>query len=491
VADSIQQGFLRDEDGNLVVTGGDGVTGKMDYGFIRDEATRALVVVGPGGEPIGGNQAAIDDYTKRLAVASDKNNRRIFHDDGLLANWTKVEPAGEWTEVSESVAGAGGGIIKFAGSSAGAKLESKPAPGPFNATALRPPVGRPFIVSTELSLSSAGCAALSLYNASTKRAMIRLGNGGTGKVEIQTGGAAEDVSSKLTEWVKTGRWARILIWIDPVGLKARFYIYYTSTANKNLGKHQFLGEMELAGSLASMTIKIESGTTSEQTIEVKGTRAYEVFQVANGCSTDLAHLHFDISPNAFREEGERDARADAPLALSYRLNGDRDWPVNHARGGYLVKEMLEEFDDMVAKLQPRFVNLGSATNSVGAVVQETLTMAELKAEYLEMVEKALEIDTDGQGTPPLVMATTIAPRHDSPNFTTVAHREKLQEFNDWMRTTLPPLGVVLRDIWDVLVTSEMKLVSWADAGEHLHWTVRGVQVTAEIGAHALQEVNLS
>lgn len=425
----------------------------------------------------------------RLASIADKNNRRIFHDDGnLTENWTKTQPAGEWTVLPENITGAGGAIINFSGSSAGAKITALPKADAFNtAAALRTPAHRPWVASTEIFLSAAGGCVFGLYNGSTLRAGVRLGNGSTSKVEIFGGAAWEDVSSKLPEWVQTGVYIRLMIWINPITLKARYYAYYSTAASINLGQHVFLGETTISGTLGSLTLTVESITGSNQTIQVKATRVYEVFMVANGCSTDACFKTFDTSPNVGRAEAFRETRANGPLALSYRLNGGNDWPINHARGGFLVKEMREEFQTMVAALLPRIVTLGSATNSIGAVVSGTTTMATVQQEYLEMVEAALAINTDGYGTPPVVMATTISPRHDEPNFTTEAHRKELLVFNEWMKATLPAKGVIIRDVWSALAGPELKLVEWADPGEHLHWTLRAVQVTAEIGFHALMK----
>jgi hypothetical protein len=425
----------------------------------------------------------------RLAFIADKNNRRIFHDDGnLTGNWMAEASAGAWSVLPENIPGAGGAIINYTGTPGAVKLTAKPEAGQFNTAAfLRPPRHRKWFASSEILLSASGACSMRLQHGSSLVAGIRLGVGAAGNVETFTGDGSSwvNVTSKLPGWVQTGVYIRLLVVIDPVAMKAFFFAYYTNTTSVNLGLHVFLGERTITEELLSLTYVIESGNSTNQTIQVKATRIYELFMVSNGCSTDQVYTHYDISPNVERASNLREVQSNGPLALSYRLNGDRDWPLNHAHGGYLVKEMLEDFPNFVALLTPRIVTLGSATNSVGAVINGTTTMKTIQEEYLAMVEAALAINTDGFGTPPVVMATTISPRHDEPNFVTVAHRELLQEFNNWMRTMLPSKSIIIRDVWAALVGPELKLVEWADDGTHLHWSTRAVQVTTDIGFHAL------
>jgi hypothetical protein len=102
---------------------------------------------------------------------------------------------------------------------------------------------------------------------------------------------------------------------------------------------------------------------------------------------------------------------------------------------------------------------------VGAVRDAYIASA--KSDYLGMIQAAIAADIP-------VVCIGVAPRHDTTivSLGLSTYASLSQEWNAWLVAQCTSLGVPFVDLWEELEdpATPNQLVSWADAGDQVHWT---------------------
>jgi hypothetical protein len=109
-------------------------------------------------------------------------------------------------------------------------------------------------------------------------------------------------------------------------------------------------------------------------------------------------------------------------------------------------------------------------------------METARSQYLSMCQAALSAGA-------AVLAIGAEPRHDATivalGLSTFASRALA--WNRWAKVSLAPLGVAVCDTWNDLVdpAAANQLVSWADAGDNVHFSWRAQRLRARRMIEAL------
>jgi len=268
----------------------------------------------------------------------------------------------------------------------------------------------------------------------------------------------------------------------------RYFAHWTSTATSTEVR-QFLGSHTYSTSAIVTRVIVTQSWVATGVVRFARLVVAEMFGVTNGSSLDAGYVGWAASPHTARTfaASSYNFRRNPAWLLAQRIAGDGDWFVNHARGGHAVADMSAEYADFVLALSPRLICLGSATNSINAAVAlgaDPATTAALtadKATYRAMC-------VDGLAAGAVVIATGVAPRHDTvPALNLARWASFAQDWNAWMQSALVPLGVKVAPVWSALEdpATPGQLVAWANAGDNVHFSWRGQKTVADIQYSAL------
>ena len=439
----------------------------------------------------------------RANIVADKNERRIFHDDGDLTNNWAVTTAGAGTITAalDSDAAGGNTITMTTGGSNAIDVTTAPAKQPRNYganTSLVIGKTRPWVFTTEMQLSgTTPVGIIEFKNGATTLFALTVGYNfvtpGLSPGAISFTGSGLTTSAQVpTGFTQTQKF-RLLTWCDPTTGVVRHYLWFTNNST-GVSDHLYLGSQQLSSMLTATEYHMPAKVTcrpwafSSCTVKITRTRMYEVFGVMNGCSTEQGWNVFDMNPNQLASFTGPDDAYNPTAIFTKRCNGASDFGINMAHVSYKVADMLSEFPAWVSALRPKVIVLGSATNSMAEAAAltgaaQTANIAAAKADYLSMCALALAVT-------PAVVAHTAEPRHDA-SFNTAPKRQLLADWNVWMRATLPPLGVAVADCYAALndPAADGQLVPWADGGDHVHFSKRAIEVRADAAYHALASLD--
>ena len=464
--------IVTDVGGNTTIEYSDDTTQKYNVADVVTAQVNPLT----GGVALSAVGRSI--YFNRLSRKS-----RMFFNSAKLADFTASALGGTITEVADTANGyyAGGNIITMAQTTTAGPKNILSTSAPFFVPALGNQSS--WFATGEFQVPLGSFLTFNgTDNATTSLWSVQVGapnNRVTCKLQDGTNFTVDPANFAQTDWF------RVLSVVTPdaatTGL-IHYFLYWTDTAT-GTEKHQKLGSQAYSSNALVSKLVITPSWVALGDVKVGRVVSGEVMGVTNGCSLDAGYVGFCMSPKTARlfAPGNFNIRRNPATMLSQRINGNDDWYINHARGGHAVSDMAAEFAGFVTSLRPKLISLGSATNSLNnaldlaiGATRDAFIAAE-KASYLAMANS-------GIATGALVVATGIAPRHDSHALAQLAEFAALAtDWNAWMESTLKPLGVATVQVWSDLVdpAASNRLVSWADAGDNVHLSWRGQELVAD------------
>ncbi len=422
-------------------------------------------------------------------LAKLPKRQRLLSAPWLASQWTLSALGGTIAGAADTADGsyAGGDIITMTQSTTA---------GPKNimettARLYVPAIGNtdPWFATFELQVASGQFVTVNATNnASTALWSVQVGLPDHRLVLKCPGGS--DITVNPTAFDQA-QWHRVSVVVTPATATTgtiRYYLHWTSTASST-EVHQYLGSHDYSTNAIVSRVIVTQSWVATGVVNFARLVVGEVFGITNGCSVDAGYVGWCASPKTGREfaANNYNYRRNPAWLLTQQLFGDADWFLNHARGGHTVAEMAAEFQDFVLSLTPKLVSIGSATNSInnavvlGTDVAAVAALATDKASYLLMCQQAL-------ATGAAVVATGVAPRHDTvPSLDLARWVSYAKDWNAWMLATLVPLGVGFADVWTLLEdpADPGKLVSWANAGDAVHFTWRAQKEVADKQFRAL------
>lgn len=439
-----------------------------------------------------GNVAFTGGVIRKADSFLDRRNRKIFTAE-RLSEWSVSALGGTITEALDSADGyfAGGNIITMAQTTTAGPKNVLTSPIPL----YMPGVSQiaPWIATGELTVALGQFVTITATDtAATNVWSIQVG-APNNSVKLDTAGGGTSTVNP-TNWDMTKPF-RVMAVTQPATSTTgtvRFFLYYKDTSTA-LSRNVYLGALAYTTSAIPSRFIVTQSWVALGNVSLARFVSYEFLGVMNGCSIDAGYVGWAPDPETARTFAATSYSRDAnpALQLARRVNGDGDWYVNHAHGGWLVSDMLSEFTNFVLNLSPKVIVIGSATNSLVSALQLSGVardnyIAQAKADYLSMATQAV-----GSGS--VVLASGVAPRHDAtPLAQLSAFRAMSLDWNAWMASTLKPLKIAVADFYSDLEDPAVagQLVSWADAGDHVHFTYRARKVMADRQYQALMSTVL-
>lgn len=443
--------------------------------------------------------ANADARVARIAAAA-RYPRRPFASDfavssgNTLLEWTSAHTG---TNTSHSVATSanpsGGNVLSL--------VDTEPAGlALVRSQTFDVPQTRPcWYTIDHVTVSGTGEFEFTLNAGSSRRATIKV----TGPSTVQLN-AGDSAGLQTVTNVNAGtgflasRAFRLAIWFHPVTGEARFYIYYETGG---VTRHVYMGSRTCTLTPFPPTvIQLNTGHATQTTATVARAEVWEVAGVLHGASTDTPHNAWDQAPSKFPTQ---DRHSDSAGALAARLWGARGGIVNQAHGGWTLDNMLNgipsstvgeataTWANMVTALEPRIVILGSAVNSLAAATtlgvpsaEATAAVEAAKVTYLQLIDESFEAGAE------LVIARTVAPLGGHVTFDTSAKLDLIDDWNEWMRSTLPSLHsgrVVISDVYAAMVNPNVPrtMLPIYDIGDHIHFTRAGGELITDLDARAI------
>lgn len=458
-------------------------TSDVTYVAGQDSATPAgALPVTATTDPVTGG---IDIWASGKRVSFNRLSRksRTFFNSAKLADFTASALGGTITEAADTADGyyAGGNIITMAQTTTAGPKNILTTKDPFYVPALGNQSA--WFATAEFQVPSGSFITFNGTDASV-----------TSLFSFQVGAPNNRVTCKLQDGTSItldpanfsqADWFRLLAVVTPDGSTTgtiHYFIYWTDTVS-GTEKHAKIGTQSYSSNALVAKLVVTQSWVALGNVSVGRMVAGEVMGVTNGCSLDAGYVGFCMAPKNARTfaAGSYNIKRNPATLLSSRINGNDDWYINQARGGHTVSDMVAEFAPFVTALRPKIISIGSATNSLNNAldlssgpVRDSFIATE-KASYLSMC-------VDGLASGAMVIATGIAPRHDAHALAQLSTFAALAaDWNSWMDATIKPLGVGVVQVWNDLVdpVTANQLVSWADAGDHVHLSWRGQELIAD------------
>lgn len=336
-----------------------------------------------------------------------------------------------------------------------------------------------YFVTFEMNVVSNTYATVTISDDGTPTNLVYMQFGlPNNKVSINVAGSGlGTVAYTPTNW-NMAQWFRFTAVVVPATIttgNVYFYLHYKDTSTSKEAQ-LYVGTQPYSSNVIPRQIIVSNGssaTAASPAAQIARLKAYELYGIYTGCSLDAGYVGWCPDPNTGRtfSASAYNERRNPAWILAQELNGDGDFYLNHACGGFTVEDMSAGFSDWATQLNPKVLIIGSATNTIigaqgnyPAGPSRDAYIAARKVDYLNMVKAAV-------ATGAAVACYAVPPRNDGANYTggLAAFNALALDWNAWMATACTAAGAAVVDLWSLMYDPNTQgLSATYDSGDGIH-----------------------